>query len=174
MKNHIVPFTEEHIVPITEEHLPGYRAAFDHVAREHRFLDYLEAPPLEAVQEFVRGNIQNCNPQYVALVNDKVVGWCVIIRKPKRIYRHTGVLGMGIVEDYRGRGIGTLLINTALDAARKLGFKRIELQVRENSLLAMTLFEKVGFVKEGVMRKHALVDDNYENSVLMSLLLEPI
>jgi RimJ/RimL family protein N-acetyltransferase len=32
------------------------------------------------------------------------------------------------------------------------------------------LFEKSGFVKEGVMRKLAFVDGNYENSVLMALL----
>ena len=37
----------------------------------------------------------------------------------------------------------------------------------------MTLFEKVGFVKEGVMRRHAYVDGIYENSLLMALLLDP-
>jgi RimJ/RimL family protein N-acetyltransferase len=161
------------VVPITEEQIPGYRRAFDRVAREQRFLDYLEAPAPEAVREFVLGNIQNDNPQFVALADDAVVGWCVIIRKPKTIYRHTGVLGMGIVEGYRGRGIGTALIRAALDAAREQGLKRIELQVRESSISAMALFEKVGFVKEGVMRKHAFVDGVYENSILMALLFEP-
>src|SRR5450759_1405603 len=84
------------VVPITEEQIPGYRRAFDRVAREQRFLDYLEAPPPEAVRESVLGNIQNDNPLFVALADDAVVGWCVITPKPQPIYRHTGVLGMGI------------------------------------------------------------------------------
>ena len=159
------------VVPLAEEHIAGYRAAFDQVAKEHRFLDYLEAPPAAAVQKFVLGNIRDENPQFVALDGNTVVGWCIIAPKLKPIYEHTGVLGMGIVEGYRGRGIGNALINTTLAAARQRGLKRIELQVRENSLSAVTLFEKSGFVMEGVMRKHAFVDGEYENSVLMALLL---
>jgi RimJ/RimL family protein N-acetyltransferase len=159
------------VVPLAEEHIPGYRAAFDQVAKEHRFLDYLEAPPAATVQKFVLDNVRDKNPQFVALDGNTVVGWCVIAPKLKPIYEHTGVLGMGIVEGYRGRGIGNALINTTLTAARQRGLKRIELQVRENSLSAVTLFEKSGFVMEGVMRKHAFVDGEYENSVLMALLL---
>jgi RimJ/RimL family protein N-acetyltransferase len=161
------------VIPIAEEHIAGYRTAFDRVAREHRFLDYLEAPPPSIVQKLVLSNIRNNNPQFVALADKAVVGWCVIAPKPQPIYQHAGVLGMGIVEGYRGRGIGTELINAALDAARRRGLKRIELQVRENSLSAMTLFEKSGFVKEGVMRKQAFIDGEYENSVLMALLFDP-
>lgn len=164
---------EYHIVPITEELIPGYRTAFDKVAKENRFLDYLEAPPApEAVREFVL-SIQNRNPQFVALDGQTVVGWCAITPKPKPIYHHAGVLGMGVIEGYRGYGIGAALIRATLEAAKLRGFKRIELQVRENSLSAMALFEKAGFVKEGVMRKHAFVDGVYENSLLMALLFEP-
>ena len=158
------------VVPLTEEHIAGYRAAFDQVAHEHRFLDYLEAPSAAAVQKFVLGNIRNNNPQFVALDGEAVVGWCVIAPKVKPIYQHAAVLGMGIVEGYRGRGIGTALVTAALVAARQRGLKRIELQVRENSISAVTLFERSGFVMEGMMRKHAFVDGKYENSMLMALL----
>lgn len=34
-------------VPIAEEHIAGFRAALDGVARERRFLIFLEAPPYE-------------------------------------------------------------------------------------------------------------------------------
>ena len=158
------------VTPLVEEHIAGYRAAFDRVAHEHRFLDYLEAPPAAAVQKFVLSNIRDKNPQFVALDDHTVVGWCVIAPKLKPIYQHAGVLGMGIIEGYRGRGIGSALINATLTAARQRGLKRVELQVRENSMSAVALFERSGFVKEGVMRKHAFIDGEYENSVLMAQL----
>jgi RimJ/RimL family protein N-acetyltransferase len=161
---------ENVVTPLVEEHIAGYRAAFDQVAHEHRFLDYLEAPSAAAVQKFVSDNIRNQNPQFVVLDGTTVVGWCIIVPKVKPIYQHTGVLGMGIVEGYRGRGIGTALITSALVAARQRGLKRVELQVRENSISAVTLFERSGFVMEGIMRKHAFVDGKYENSVMMAML----
>jgi hypothetical protein len=36
-------------MPIAEAHISGFRAALDSVARELRFLAFLEAPPLEGV-----------------------------------------------------------------------------------------------------------------------------
>jgi hypothetical protein len=65
-----------HVVPIAEEHIEGFRAGLDTVARERRYLTFLEAPSLEETRRFVRRNIREGCPQCVALVEDKVVGWC--------------------------------------------------------------------------------------------------
>ena len=158
------------IVPIAEEHIPGFRSGLDRVAREHRYLAFLEAPPPDAVREFVLGNIRNNILQFVALVNGEVVGWCDILPKPRPVFRHTGVLGMGIVEEHRGRGIGTALIRTALESARQRGLKRVELHVRENNKRAIALYEKFGFVREGLLRRDVFVDGAFESSLFMALL----
>jgi hypothetical protein len=48
---HHAPFSprDDHlgIISIAEEHIPGFRDALDVVAREKKFLAFLEAPPLE-------------------------------------------------------------------------------------------------------------------------------
>lgn len=72
----------------------------------------------------------------------------------------------------RGKGIGMRLIRQALEAARSFGFSRVELTVRENNQVAITLYEKVGFKMEGLMRRAALIDGAYENVALMALLFE--
>ena len=41
------------VMPIAEEHIPGVRAALDSVARELRYLAFLEAPPPESGWEAV-------------------------------------------------------------------------------------------------------------------------
>ena len=51
------------IVPIAENHIPGFRAAVDAVAREKKYLAFLEAPPLEETTKFVLNNIEQKNPQ---------------------------------------------------------------------------------------------------------------
>src|SRR5262245_33037290 len=109
------------ILPISEEHIEGFRSAVDSVARERLFLALLEAPPLEDVREFVLTNIRCGNPQYVAMVNNNVVGWCDIIPGNRPVFRHNGVLGMGVIRKFRRQGIGTALIKATLDAAKANG-----------------------------------------------------
>ena len=60
---------------MAEEHIAGFRAALDEVARERRFLIFLEAPPLEEVARFVRHNIKKGHAAFAALDADEVIGW---------------------------------------------------------------------------------------------------
>jgi RimJ/RimL family protein N-acetyltransferase len=161
---------DHRIVPIAETHIPAFRAALDRVARERKYLAFLEAPPPEAVREFVLGNIRDGVPQFVALADGAVVGWCDVLPRPQPVHRHAGVLGIGVVPEHRARGIGTALLRATLDAARQRGLRRIELHVRESNRRAIALYEKLGFAREGLARRDVLVNGSYEDSVCMALL----
>lgn len=156
------------IVPITEGHIEGFRAVVDSVAREHRFLALLEAPPLEATREFVCTNLREGSPQFVAEAEGSVVGWCDVVRSTRPVFRHSGVLGMGLIAQYRGRGIGRALLETTVEAAERLGITRIELTVRVDNRRAISLYEALGFVTEGRLRHHMLVEGEYHESLLMA------
>ena len=92
------------IVPITQDHIESFHRALDFVARERRYLSFLEAPPLESVRAFVLDNIKQGYPQLVAVSAGQVVGWCDVVPKPRPIYAHVGVLGMGLLPEFRGQG----------------------------------------------------------------------
>ena len=47
------------IVPIADEHIESFHRALDFVARERRYLSFLEAPPLEAARAFVLDMIKH-------------------------------------------------------------------------------------------------------------------
>jgi hypothetical protein len=49
--------TAYQIVLIAEKHISGFRAAVAVVARERKYLAFLEAPPLEDATRFVLDNI---------------------------------------------------------------------------------------------------------------------
>jgi ribosomal protein S18 acetylase RimI-like enzyme len=101
----------------------------------------------------------------------EVVGWCDVTPKSRPIYAHCGVLGMGLLPRFRGQGLGTRLILRTLHAARACGLTRVELTVREDNRNAIALYERVGFVTEGLQRNGALVDGEYENIIEMAILL---
>jgi RimJ/RimL family protein N-acetyltransferase len=157
------------IVPIAEEHIEGFRAGLDSVARERRYLLFLEAPPPEDVSKFLRNNIRKGYPQYVALVGDRVVGWCDVLPIERPTRAHNGVLGIGVLAEFRARGIGRALLREALKGARAFGLTRIELSFREGNAQVEALYERVGFVREGVQRKAVRVDGVYEDLICMAL-----
>lgn len=159
------------IEPIREMHIEGFHKALDTVARERRYLSLLEAPPLESTRDFVLDNIRNGHPQFVALAVGEVVGWCDIRRHEREVHVHRGTLGMGIAPGYRYRGLGRRLISTTIEAACALGLHRIELDVYADNLPARALYEKVGFVQEGVARDGVRIDDRFIDVIQMALLL---
>ena len=158
------------IVPITHDHIDGFHRTLDFVARERRYLAFLEAPPIEATRAFVLDNIKRRCPQYVAVLAGQVVGWCDVTTKERPVHLHSGVLGMGLLPPFRGRGIGTDLIRSVLAAARTAGLHRVELTVREANIGAIGLYRKVGFEVEGLHRDAVQVDGVYENVVSMAVL----
>jgi RimJ/RimL family protein N-acetyltransferase len=158
------------IVAIAEEHIDGFRAALDSVARERKYLSLLEAPAGADVTKYVREGIERRVPHFVAIVEGNVVGWCDVYPKPRAALAHSGTLGMGILSEYRGRGIGRALIDATLQAARAGGLTRIELTVRVDNEPARRLYESFGFVTEGLCRRHTRVDGEYKDSWLMALL----
>ena len=157
------------VLPIAEEHIEGFRSVLDSVARERRYLAFLEAPSLDESRGFVRRNIAKGYPQCVALLDGKVVGWCDILPIDRPTMAHGGVLGVGVLQEYRGRGIGTALIQATIDKAGAIGLSRIELTVREQNARAIALYERLGFVREGIKRNAVRVDGTYENLVCMGL-----
>src|ERR1700709_373708 len=158
------------IVPIEESHIDGFHRALDFVARERRYLAFLEAPPPESTRAFVLDHIERGHPQFVARAGGEVVGWCDVGPKDRPIYAHLGVLGMGLLPPFRGRGIGAHLIRRTLAAAKAFGFHRVELTVRAAKANAIALYRKVGFATEGVQRDAVQVDGAYEDLILMAVL----
>jgi RimJ/RimL family protein N-acetyltransferase len=165
------PASSVRIVPTAEFHIPGLHAALDQVAKERRYLAFLSAPPLGATREFIRALIGGAGVQVVAVTEDeRVVGWCDIIRMPLEGFDHTGRLGMGLLAPYRGQGIGRRLALAAIEAARAAGMERIELEVLGSNVNAIRLYEKLGFVHEGVKRRARKLDGAWDDNVLMALL----
>lgn len=71
--------------------------------------------------------------------------------------RHVGGVGMGVHDDYNGRGIGTALLAALLDYADNwLGLTRIELTVYTDNVPGIALYKRQGFELEGTLRCWAM------------------
>lgn len=159
------------IVPTSDEHVPGYNRCVDAVARERRFIGLVEGPSLEQSREFVRNLMSGGGVQFVAVdPSGDVVGWCDIARPRLEGFRHCGRLGMGLLAAVRGHGVGRRLTEAAIQAASDRGIERIELEVFASNTIAIGLYERLGFVHEGVKRRARKLGGHYDDNVLMALM----
>jgi ribosomal protein S18 acetylase RimI-like enzyme len=162
-----MPYT---VVPTTEAHFPGLHRALDVVARERRYLAFLQAPPFEISLPFYRNIVANDLCQFVALQGDEVVGWCDVLPCTMAVRAHVGNLGMGLIPSARNQGLGTRLLEATLTKAQAKGLTRIELVVRCDNPVARALYERFGFFSEGVQRRGNCIDGEYFDTLAMARL----
>ena len=151
-------------------HFEALWQVFDSVARERRYLASTEAAPKPAMLGYLQGYIDQGLPYTVALVDGVVCGWCSIQSVYGQTRAHVGMLGMGLLPAQRGLGLGQRLMAPAIDAAWAFGFSRIELSVRTDNPRAIALYERMGFVREGLQRQAFYVDGDYADIATMALL----
>lgn len=164
---------EIRIIPTTDEHAEGFNACVGAVAKERRYITPVDTPPVEWARAFVAKVILNGGVHLVAVdASGTVVGWCVVERRTTEGVRHVGRLGIGMLPEARGRGLGRRLMAAVIDAARGKGMERIELEVFASNERAIALYERSGFAREGLKRRVRKLDGRYDDDVLMALLLD--
>ncbi|MDP9439991.1 MAG: GNAT family N-acetyltransferase [Actinomycetota bacterium] len=108
----------------------------------------------------------------VACVDGEVVGNLGLETSPTRPrIRHAGSIGMAVRDDWQGQGVGTALMEAALDLADNwLNLTRIELRVYVDNSAAVALYKRFGFEIEGTHRRYAFRDGEYVDAYSMARL----
>jgi RimJ/RimL family protein N-acetyltransferase len=159
------------IQPIREELIASLREAVGAVAEERRYLLTVNAFSLDETRVFFKMLLDDGGAQFVAVADSRVVGWCDVVRNRYEGTRHAGTLGMGILRDYRRQGLGTELLRRTLEAAKRAGIERVELEVFSSNREAIELYERSDFVHEGCKRRARILDDVETDIVLMAKFL---
>ena len=146
----------------------GFHKALSSVINERKYLRTLSPPSLPSVSEFVLKNIDNKCAQYVAELDGDIIGWADIVPIDTESMRHVGLLGIGIVTEYRGQGIGSKLLGKVITHAWDSGLKRIELEVFSNNTVAVSLYKNSGFEIEGTKCNARYLNGKYEDVHFMA------
>lgn len=99
---------------------------------------------------------------FTAVIDNKRVGyigcWLTI--------PNAEVLNLLVVDEYRGNGIGKLLVNKVIEICNIEKIEMITLEVRISNEIGIKLYESVGFTKENIRKKYY---SNGEDALLMVL-----
>jgi putative acetyltransferase len=109
--------------------------------------------------------------QLVAVIDGKVIGSAGLHPVDNRRRAHVASVGMAVHDAYAGRGAGRALLTALLDQAdRWMNIKRVELTVWSDNARAISLYESVGFEREGLLRAYAWRDGAYVDALTMARL----
>jgi len=137
------------IEPLAEAHFERLHELFDAVCKERRFLAFTEAGPREQTYAYYRGVVAGGHSHFVAVQEQRLLGWCDVLPLFGQMRAHVGVLGMAVATSERGKGLGKALLRAAIDKASARGLSRIELTVHSENEVAQALYGSFGFVQEG-------------------------
>ncbi|MFD1093262.1 GNAT family N-acetyltransferase [Providencia vermicola] len=134
------------------------------------YANTLQLPyPTEKTWEARLGANDPLVTQFVATIDNIVVGLLVISQPSQVRRRHVATFGITVSETHQGKGIGSKLMQVMVDYCDNwLNVHRIELEVFATNGSGVGLYEKFGFVQEGRMRDYAFRDGQYVDAVMMS------
>ncbi|MCQ6557549.1 GNAT family N-acetyltransferase [Paenibacillus mendelii] len=102
---------------------------------------------------------------YVAEMNNEVVGVYVLLpTRPDTIE----IVNVAVEESHHGQGIGKQLVNHAVEQARVMGYKTIEIGTGNSGVVQLALYQKCGFRMTGIDRDFFIRhydEEIYENGI---------
>ena len=105
---------------------------------------------------------------FVAEDEGHIVGRLSVARDQHPASKHVADLGLMVAMSHRRRGIGTKLLEAALEWARQSEVRKLELHVFPHNEAAIRLYENFGFVREGYRRGHYRRGSQYVDAILMA------
>jgi len=95
----------------------------------------------------------------LAFLNDELAGIINITADQRPRVRHIGDIFLGIKKSFWGSGLGSILMEEAIEWAKTSGvIRRLQLTVQKRNLAAIHLYEKMGFITEGLQERGACIE----------------
>jgi RimJ/RimL family protein N-acetyltransferase len=126
---------------------------------------------IEQQRKNIQEQLEKGSLTFVLEDNKKLVGYVFGNIFTANRKKHCMNLAIAILQEYTGKGYGTKLMNTIEEYAINNGITRLELEVAKTNKVAISLYQKTGFEKEGIKRNAFLVNGKYEDELLMAKII---
>lgn len=105
-----------------------------------------------------------CDNSYVIVAKNNentIVGFAGL----KVILDEADIMNIVVKKDFRNNGIGSILLEDLINHSKDLNLKTITLEVNENNLSAIRLYDKFSFDKLGIRKNYY---DGKSDAIIMS------
>jgi len=138
------------IRPMVKEDADKLYAFFSRVPREDRLFLRDDVSIRDVIDSWTQELDYRKVLPLVAEVGGNIVGDATLHRRTFGWTSHVGKVRLVIDKDYRGKGLGTVLIEELIDIAKKAGLEQLVAELMSNQTGALSAFKRLGFEKEAV------------------------
>ena len=106
----------------------------------------------------------------VASTKNKIIGIGTLWRAEFGWMRNLGEIRCVVSPEFQRRGLCTILVRELFLNALTTNLTKIQAEIMEDQKSALSAFERMGFKKESILKKHVTdINGNRRNLVMMSL-----
>lgn len=126
-------------------------------------------------QMYLEGMLEKENEiMLIATINnEELIGIASVASNDKPKTRHVGEVGIVVAKEFWGFGIATVLLEEIEQwAIESKVIRRIELTVHAGNERAIHLYEKMGYEREGYLKRVMLLEDTFVDGIMMALMVD--
>ena len=150
------------------------RSVVKEYVEESEFIPYTPDefnPTLQDEQKWIQSFDTPNSLLLLAMVNGKIIGNISVNGMTRKMMSHTACIGIGMLKQYRGLGIGSILFDYVLKWAKENPLIEILwLETYSTNNAGISLYKKYGFTEIG---RHPdfvkLAKDQYVDNIIMTL-----
>ena len=110
---------------------------------------------------------------FLAKDGEKIIGDASFSSNTRERIKHRGEIGISVLRDYWGQGVGSKLMEAVIDFAKNTAnCDIIALEVRSDNERAINLYKKYGFEKFGQFKGYLKIDGEYIDCDFMNLYIK--
>lgn len=130
---------------------------------------------VESEKKFISNLGRDNNLLLVALADGVIIGSLAALQATGRFGNdssHILNIGLHLKEAYRGLGVGSRMLEYAVQWAGERGFKKLAAKIFTTNNRSLHMFSKAGFTQECIKKKQICVGNEYIDEVCMARFLE--
>ncbi|MFF2448198.1 GNAT family N-acetyltransferase [Neobacillus sp. NPDC058068] len=145
------------------------------VEAESEFM-LMEAGERQITAEQQRNRIENMKKSdnstiFIAEKDNNLLGYLYAIGGTARRTKHSAYIVIGILKDYRGKGVGTKLFTKLEEWSMEHNIHRLELTTVTQNEAGVALYKKMGFEIEGTKRHSLFIAGEFVDEYYMAKIL---
>ena len=106
----------------------------------------------------------------LALVENNVIGCLNFAGGARARIQHTGEFAVSVLKDYWDQGICTAMVQELILWAKNSNvIRKLNLRVRSDNVRAVRVYEKFGFVQEGLITREFFMSGQFYDFICMGL-----
>ncbi len=163
------------IRPAREDDLTGLVGAIRTVAGQRTdIVAETVAEQLDYEDALLRHNAVQTRVFFVGTVDDEVVGWAHVEAPQFDKLAHTAEVTLGVLDGYRRHGMGSHLLQRALEWAASNDYEKVYSSLPATNEVGVEFLHSLGWETEAVRTDHYKVGEAYVDEIMLAKRLYPV